>query len=58
MFSGLAIASHHPICDRFQHAKTDTVLANLTTVRNPRNETKCVLDSTTYKDETAHIVAT
>ena len=32
-----SIPSHHPICDRFQYAKMDTVLANLTTVRNSRN---------------------
>ena len=24
------------------HAKTDTALANLTTVRSPRNEARCV----------------
>ena len=57
--------SHRPICDRLQHvdkyAKTDTVLAKLTTVRSFRNEARCGfvrrMGGKSYKDEAAHMVA-
>ena len=39
MFPGLAIVSHHPICDRFQHAcKNRYCISKFETVRSPRNE--------------------